>query len=359
MSTYDTSAPTSSPAAQTWFVGRAYFYLRNPEDTLAGGYDRIKVQRRKGPTDPVWVEITKPATRLVIEPGRINYWYVDEKVDPRAEYMPVLHDSTGVLPDVPQTGMVQRAVDDRYTYVLTPEELKDRYAWGLLGIFVDGDGNPFPDRLYAHYIQYGIGKFEAKTRLRILPTPVLEHHDYSPAENADGRYWTFLLDEFPLVSVESVVVRLPGLAPQTIPPEWLRVDTKLGLVDVVPDPNTARASSLMIPGMFRGNVSRFTPQAVEIAYTAGFPLGQVPQNIIDMIGKEAVSGPLNLGGDLVGGAAIASQSMSIDGLSQSVNTTSSATNAGFGSRLIQYNNELKRDYPVIINLYKGPRLYVG
>ena len=50
--------------------------------------------------------------------------------------------------------------------------------------------------------------------------------------------------------------------------------------------------------------------------------------------------PLDTAGDLLLGAGIASQSISMDGLSTSTGTTSSATNAGYGARAIQYRKRL-------------------
>lgn len=52
--------------------------------------------------------------------------------------------------------------------------------------------------------------------------------------------------------------------------------------------------------------------------------------------------PLNIAGDLIAGAGIASQAISIDSLSQSIATTASATSAGYGARLIAFNAELKQ-----------------
>jgi len=51
--------------------------------------------------------------------------------------------------------------------------------------------------------------------------------------------------------------------------------------------------------------------------------------------------PLNIAGDLIAGAGIAQQHVGIDGLSQTISTTSSATNAGYGARLRAYERELK------------------
>lgn len=352
---FQDSAPVAALSPEDTYVGRAYFYLSTPAETLASGYDRIKVYRRKSPADPTWIEITNVATRMVIEESKHNYTFLDEKAQRSWQYRPSLSSSGGVLPDIPQTNYIQDAVDTAFETVLTPQELRDIYCWGLLSLFVDDVGNPFPERLYAHYIRYGIGKFEAKTRLHVLPTKVEEFHDYIPRDW--DTYMALQLDEYPVLSVESVSLMLPGQDPVSFPTSWFRLDKATGVLHLVPDNVNAGGMAVRFTAPLLQ--SRYIPQALRVRYTAGFAPGQLPGNLKDMIGKESSSGPLNIGGDLVGGAAIASQSMSLDGLSQSVNTTSSATSAGFGSRLIQYNAELKRDYPVVINFYKGARLYMG
>lgn len=67
----------------------------------------------------------------------------------------------------------------------------------------------------------------------------------------------------------------------------------------------------------------------------------LPADIIRAIGLKASLLSLDVAGDLIVGAGIASISTSLDGLSQNVNTTASATNSGYGARVIQFTKELK------------------
>ena len=99
------------------------------------------------------------------------------------------------------------------------------------------------------------------------------------------------------------------------------------------------------------------PHLFEISYVAGFE--KIPPNILDLIGMLASFGPLNIFGDLIAGAGIANVSLSIDGLSQSIGTTSSATNAGYGSRIIQYTKQIKEQIPILRKYYKGIRAHVA
>ena len=59
-----------------------------------------------------------------------------------------------------------------------------------------------------------------------------------------------------------------------------------------------------------------------------------------VIGWMAALLPLDTAGDLIAGAGIATKSVSIDGLSTSIGTTSSATNAGYGARILSYQKQM-------------------
>ena len=75
---------------------------------------------------------------------------------------------------------------------------------------------------------------------------------------------------------------------------------------------------------------------LEVAWT----VDTLPAPIVRAVGLQASTLALGVAGDLIAGAGIASLSTSLDGLSQSVATTASATNAGYGARLGQFEREL-------------------
>ena len=66
-----------------------------------------------------------------------------------------------------------------------------------------------------------------------------------------------------------------------------------------------------------------------------------PQIFEDAVGLAASLLLLDTAGDLIVGAGIASKSISMDALSQSIATTSSATNSGYGARALAYGKRLK------------------
>jgi hypothetical protein len=143
------------------------------------------------------------------------------------------------------------------------------------------------------------------------------------------------------------------------PTEWIQLRPDTGQVNIVPTSGTLSQVLYTAGGSFLPLVAsgrHFVPNILSVDFTAGFEDGEVPQEIRDVVGKLAAFAPLNVAGDLIVGAGIASKSISMDGLSQSINTTSSATNAGYGARLHQYSAELKMAIPVLERYYKGIRL---
>ena len=82
----------------------------------------------------------------------------------------------------------------------------------------------------------------------------------------------------------------------------------------------------------------------------------IPADLKRAIALLAASLPLDIAGDLIAGAGIANFSISMDGLSQSVGTTASATNAGYGSRVIQFLKELGLIWPALRAKYRIPNM---
>jgi len=78
----------------------------------------------------------------------------------------------------------------------------------------------------------------------------------------------------------------------------------------------------------------------------------VPSDIMHCIGLKAALLPIDIAGDLIAGAGVANLSIGADGIHQSLGTTASATNAGFGARRKSYERELKALLPALRAKYK-------
>lgn len=320
-------------------------------------FDKIKVHRSIVGEEGPYSEITIPATRLALVAGQAIYSFVDTSGETTYYYRSSYYNSISALESSlsdPQLGEGSGALD-----IVSVESLKTNYLFGL--DLTNDDGTPYPDSMYEHYIRSAVSKLEHKLDLPIIPRSIVaEKHDFIKEDYV--HYIWLELDQFPVIDVEEVTMVLPGEnVVQTFDRDWFQLDNATGQLQLVPGTGSANsillgATGAWLPLIYSNN--KFVPSVFRVTYTAGFEAGQVPPIVTDIVGKIASFGPLNIAGDLLGGAGIASQSVGIDGLSQSFNTTSSATSAGYGARLIQYAKELKEDYKMLKEFYKGIPLRV-
>lgn len=359
--------PTASTPAETApeQTLRYFVFLPDPQGTLDGGYDRINYERSDdNGTTFTAIDTSEGGVQNIIA-TQCNYFIVlSDAVPGETVVRAFLSDSNDVNPD--QTPLVQEGVDTSYEAVLTVEELKRIYLFGVN--LTDDAGNPFPDEMLVHFIRDAISEVQIELDIRLQPHKFNENYDFYIREYEN--YGFLQLRNRPIVSVAKYALEYPaGEDVVDFPTEWLRIDRWAGQVQILPARGTftqqlVSAGGGFLPLVFGG--SDYIPDIIRVEYTAGFVLGRegpnnefgLPDAIKEVVGMKAAFGPFNSAGDLIVGAGIAQKSLSIDGLSQSVATTASATNSGFGSRLVQYEKQLKARMPKLLKYYRGSRMHV-
>lgn len=86
---------------------------------------------------------------------------------------------------------------------------------------------------------------------------------------------------------------------------------------------------------------------------------EIPDDLRYVLGVYAATLPLTIAGDLVLGAGVASRSLGLDGLSQSINTTKSGPNGGaFKARIKDLLEDADRQMSVLKGVYRSARVTV-
>ena len=316
-------------------------------DSTLQVFDRIKVYRSASQAGP-FAEITNAGTRPVLEPNLSVYQYTDLTGGPTFWYQTSFFNQT--TSEESEASDPKQGDSGAAQIVITPDELLEFYLAGC--DLTDDNGNVvITDNLLEHYIESAVAWFEQRFDLRVRPLQFTESHDFY---RDDWKQWGFLrLDEFPIVSIDRISLKPPGAS---VPIDLdvskiVKVQKHAGQVNL--SFIDASGITMAISGMGYSSLlyQDWIPDFIEVEYTAGFT--SLPRNIKDIIGMQAAMGPLNILGDLIAGAGVASQSLSIDGLSQSVSTTSSATNAGYGSRIIQYRKQIEDQAKFLTSYWKG------
>jgi len=243
--------------------------------------------------------------------------------------------------------------------IITPQELRDIFLFGV--DMTNDDGDPFPEALFEFYIRSAQQWFETELGgIKLCEQEFIEKHDYRLQDYI--QYNFVKLFKYPVQSVSSVQIQFPlSTTYLEFDPSWYRAESVGGHVNLFPTQGTFSSILLSqggsyIPLLYSG--ISYVPHVMQITYRAGFARGKIPMNIKELIGMKAALGPLNIAGDLIAGAGIANKSISLDGISQSIGTTSSATNAGYGARILQYEKQIKNDLTKLRNNYLGLQLVV-
>lgn len=321
--------------------------------TVAVFFDRIKVYRSTdgGVTFP---ELTTAATRVPILPSKQTYEFTDASGAATYQYRVSYANSMSGLESAASD--IQVGSGSTNVGVLSIDELKSHYMFGV--VLTDDVGNPFPDAMLQHYLDAAVDLVERELDTKLLPVTYEESLDYYLEDYA--KYAWLQLSHAPVISVASVKAQYPtGTDLMTFPSNWIKLNKPAGQIQIVPAQGSLSqvllgAGGAFLPIVFSG--TSYLPDFFVVSYTAGFAAGAVPPILKHLVGMLAAIGPLNIAGDLIAGAGIASKSVSMDGLSQSISTTSSATNAGYGARIIEYQKEIKEILPTVRRNLKGVRL---
>jgi hypothetical protein len=242
--------------------------------------------------------------------------------------------------------------------ILSANELLSLYLYGV-DIKVS-DGTVYDTESINFYIKAAQQEIERYLNIRIQRQLVTETQNYYRDE-----YYT----QFPLlhptyqVRTPLTLIGLLNKIEQIVyPPEWLLTKTSnqseyVHSINVVPNgvSSTRGNFDVVLTGItaYLG-LQRYStiPNYWTMQYESGYACNEIPYDIINVIGKFAAIPLLNIAGDLILGAGIARQSLSIDGLSQQIDSTSSATNSGYGARIINYGKEINESLERLSGVYK-------
>jgi len=301
-------------------------------------YNQVKVF--KGSTGVITSHTEITGSPFVLRPDT-SYTYIYDELGTSSDYYSYQYwiDYTGYVGHSGYSGFsgysgVSQQVlysETDYDSVLTVANLKDWFMFGL--DLTDDDGYPFPTPMFEFAIRVAIDSLEKTLNIKIKPTTI--YQEFQDFYASDYRDFAFIqLNHYPLISVENVYIWYPtAQAPILFPHEWYQIRKERGQVNLIPTSGSLSNILMGRGGDYLTFVWRgydFMPNLWRIDYTAGLGsrdannniVTEVPSDLVGVIGKMACFYPLAIAGDLVGGIAVASKSIGIDGLSQSLNTTS-------------------------------------
>lgn len=237
--------------------------------------------------------------------------------------------------------------------VFAPSDLLEIYLVGIP--IASPTGERIPDSTIEFYIRSSVDEVEKYFGIQLTKKVLTESLDF---ERTSFQQWGFIKVTNPIHELLELKGAYANVSEIVYPKDWfsIRKTTREEYAErnirLVPNSSleiaTNIAFSAITPlyGIF--NYDNL-PNYWRIKYISGF--FKIPNDLLNVIGKLASINIFHNMGDLVLGAGVASISIGLDGLSQSIGTTSSATNAAYGSRISGYEGDLKKLIPKIKSQY--------
>ena len=167
------------------------------------------------------------------------------------------------------------------------------------------------------------------------------------------------LYEGPVMEVTSLSMHFGDMKMFDIPKDWVRMHSISGHIQLFPVSGSTGSLILTQNGSFLPTMLGLYPNAPglwRVSYKAG--MEDIPDDLVEYIMKRASVGVLQVWGDLIIGAGIANQTISIDGLSQSIGTTQSPEFSGSGARIKNYMDDMRELEKRLKDTYLGINLGV-
>jgi hypothetical protein len=231
--------------------------------------------------------------------------------------------------------------------------LKKVYLTGI--DLTDDQGNAFPDDIY----QFGLDSAKQwlmnQLDIVIPKATYTDRHDFNSMQF--GEWWLINLDRRPVRQIKEIHMQFGSMEVLQIPSSWItEVVPETGQVQLVPDSGTLMTWPLAQLAFYAASMlSTYgkVPGWYRVVYDAGYDTTEMPYDVLDLGGKHAAIHPLITAGNLIIGAGLASKTVAVDGVSQSVNTTLAPSASGYGSMLTQYRRDIDRDLPIVRRRFHG------
>jgi hypothetical protein len=352
-------------------------------------YDRIKIYR-SSTEEGSYTEITDVNTRIVLEVGITKYYY-DDPAGTSALWYKTAYFKEPSGPEADKSNALQGGTEEEkigYTFgnygppaeewgeIYTPDDVRYTMLFGIDCIGSDIAQSEFTDEQFKQIVREATGEFEAflttdirrrsyktfntvdaprgsLTRARFWREGV-DFTDIDQPYDFDPRYWKeygfIQLRHWPVISVSRAIWYSPVKSQimDMIENDWIREYGEFGQLRMFPKGGFSFGPYSVYGPLWTGMGAARYPGGFEFDYETGYESADfVPEGLRSTIGKYATIKALAVVGDgLLAG--FSSQSISLDGLSESFSSTQSATSIhgstvvhGFGRIDEMYENRKK------------------
>lgn len=235
---------------------------------------------------------------------------------------------------------------------MSPAELRETYFYGVR--ILDKLGKEISEDTYRTYILAAQKEIEGVLNIKLAPQVIDESVSFLRDEFES---FGFIRLSYPVVAIYGLDGFIGEIRQIQYPKEWLSIrttndgETYFRQFYIVPNQRAANTGTLVYNGIipYLGILGYSQiPNYWKVRYVTGY--SKLPIDLMNLVGQMAAYNIFLIAGDLILNPGIGNQSLSIDGLSQSVSVPGGS---GFNNRIKQYQENIKVSLERLRSKYKG------
>lgn len=243
--------------------------------------------------------------------------------------------------------------------VISPSDLIDLYLSGIPMCYPNG--GKISNSTIKQKILAAQKELENILSIKLIKQRVIENQDFNREE---FKAWGYVQTNYPIMEVHGLDGYINEIKQLEYPRTWLSIKrgtdkTKFRNLYLIPNTEggaTMTQHSFVFSGItphmgFFG--TNFIPNYWHVDYCSGWDPEDIPADLVDTVAKFAAIQILAIVGDLLFGAGIGNQSISLDGISQQYSTTKGGGKGAFSGRVQQYTDELREKVEYLKKEYLG------
>lgn len=243
--------------------------------------------------------------------------------------------------------------------VFNAEELFEQFLPGIPRTMKNGDF--LADSVVESAVKRAQDFVQSYLNVRIFLTVVEKSQDYDVRQNFR---WMEMAVDFPIVMPLRLVAKLTGQTVITFPQSWLNTTTSSyqqnsRRLAVVPAGSGSAGLNMAVMNLpfFYSYSATYVPNYMTLTYLTGFD--PIPPAIQEAVGWISAMEILNMLGVVLFGLGVGSESISFDGLSQSISTLKAGPYGAFSDRISMIKERLQSavigGLPLLQRTYGGGR----
>lgn len=245
--------------------------------------------------------------------------------------------------------------------LMSATELREKYLFGIP--VCTTDGRKLPPNSIKHQIAVAQKRIENLFSIKLKKQVIEESRDFIREE---FNRWGYIRSMYPISYIDSLKGYINEACQANYPHDWLVIKRISSVaiyrnVYLIPNSSSVNGATMNQTSLIYNGISPHLgwfgksdiPNYWRLKYITGWDDDEIPEDLIDLIGKYAAINVLGAIGSYLYGVGLTSISVSLDGVSQNTPLTRGGKYGMFNDRIQLFMDDIQSMIDTMKSVYRG------